>query len=149
MLRAEALLLGYKILRSELIPVNDQPALIAIIAHLASDHFHGHTDLNFGIIHIGQLSGDHGSFFEFDKGYGIRGVGFITSGSFIDRSIGIHFTFAAEGEKVFGFVAAVRADIARGEDLVIAVRADLTNETISLFFKTPVSRDFHIRDSFR
>ena len=40
-------------------------------------------------------------------------------------------------------VTAVGADVARGEDLVIAMRADFADQPVALFLESPVSRDFH------
>ena len=40
-------------------------------------------------------------------------------------------------------VAAVRADVARGEYFRFAVRADFTHQGVALFFQSPMSRYFH------
>jgi hypothetical protein len=49
--------------RPELIAVNDHAAFVAVVSHFAGDHFHGHSDFNRRVVQIGQLGGDHGSFF--------------------------------------------------------------------------------------
>ena len=46
---------------AKLVAVDDQSALIAIIAHFAGNHLDGHTDFYGGVVNIGQLSGDHRS----------------------------------------------------------------------------------------
>jgi hypothetical protein len=43
-----------------------------------------------------------------------------------------------------GFVAAIRANVARGKDLVIAVRADFADQPVALFFESPMSWNFHV-----
>ena len=45
--------------------------------------------------------------------------------------------------EVLGFVTTVRANVAWGEDLVIAVRADLTDQPVALFLESPVPWNFH------
>jgi hypothetical protein len=90
------------------------------------------------------LRGDHGTLVQFDQSHGIGSVGIVSRGGFINGGVRVHLTLAAKGVEILGFVAAVRADIARGEDLVIAVRADLADQSVALFFESPVSRDFHV-----
>ena len=45
--------------------------------------------------------------------------------------------------QLLGFIATVRADVARRENLAVAVRADLSDQPVALFFESPVSWDFH------
>src|SRR5215207_8380705 len=127
----------------ELISVNNQPSFVAVIAHFAGDHFDGHADLNRVIIHVGELGGDHRTFVQFYESDSVRRVGVVSAGGFIDSGVGVHFTFAAEGVESLGFVAAAGADITRGEDLVIAVGAHFTDQSVALFFESPMSWDFH------
>jgi len=89
------------------------------------------------------LGGEHGAFFEFDEGNGVGSVAIVAAGRFIDGGVGINFAFAAKCKLFLGFVAAVRADIAWGEDLVIAVGADFADQPIALFLESPMSWDFH------
>ena len=124
--------------RAEFIPVNDQTALVAIVAHLAGDHFDGHADFDGGIVHIGELGGDHGTLIQFDQGDGVGGIGVEPAGGFIDVGVGIHLALAAEGIELPGFIAAVRADVARGEDFGIAMRADLTDQPVALLDRKSV-----------
>ena len=65
----------------KLIPIHDQPSLIPVISHLAGDHFDGHADLNGGVVHVGELGGDHGTFVQFDQGHGIGSVGVVSAGA--------------------------------------------------------------------
>src|SRR5215207_3171741 len=127
----------------KLIPVNDQPSFVSIIAHFAGYHFDGHADLDGSVVHVGELGGDHGAFVQFYQGNCIRCVGVVSAGGFIDGGVGIHFTFAAECVEGLGFVAAAWADITRGEDLVIAVGAHFSDQSVALFFESPMSWDFH------
>jgi len=89
------------------------------------------------------LGGEHGTFVQFDEGNSVGGVGIVAAGGFVDGGVGIDFAFAAKCKLFFGFVAAVWADIARGEDLVIAVRANLADQPVALFLESPMSWDFH------
>ena len=134
--------------RAEFIAINNQASLIAIVPHLARDHFDRHADFNVVVIHVSQLRGDHGTFVQFDERYGVRRVAVIAAGRFVDGGVGIHLAFAAECVEFLGFVAAVRADITRGEYFVIAVRTDLADQSVALFFESPVSWDFHDVVSF-
>src|SRR5688572_16402071 len=127
----------------EFIPVYDQPSFVAVVAHFAGDHFNGHADLDSSVVHVGELGGDHGAFVQFYQGNGIRRVGVVSAGGFIDGGVGIHLTFPAEGVEGLGFVAAAWADVARGEDLVIAVGAHFADQSVALFFESPMSWDFH------
>src|SRR6266545_1090897 len=129
--------------RSKFIPVNNQSSFITIISHFAGDHFDGHADFYSGVIHVSELSGDHGTFIQFDEGNGIRCVAVISAGGLVDGGVGVHFSFAAEGVMLLGFVAAVGADVAWGKDLVIAVGADFSDQSIALFFESPMSWNFH------
>jgi hypothetical protein len=94
------------------------------------------------------LGGDHGTFVKFDQCHSVRGVGVITRRRFVDGCVGVHFAFTAKGIEILGFIAAVRADIPRGKDLIVAVRANLADQPVALFFESPVSRDFHVSISF-
>src|SRR5258706_4681633 len=99
--------------RAKFVPVNNQSTLVAVVAHFAGDHFDGHADLNGVVVHVGELGGDHGTFIQFDESNSVGGVGVVATGGFVDGGVGINFAFAAKGVQSFGFVAAVRADIAR------------------------------------
>lgn len=81
---------------AKLIPIHDQAAFIAVVAHLACHHFDGHADLDLVVIHVGELGGEHGSLFEFDEGNGVGGVGVVTSGRFVYGGKRIHLAFAAK-----------------------------------------------------
>src|SRR5512139_2475842 len=125
MQKAEVLLLGYKILRSELIPVYDQAPLVTVIAHFAGDHLDGHTDLHGVVVYIGQLGGDHRALIQLYQGNSVRRVTVIPAGGFINGGKGIDLALATKCIEFLGFVAAVRADVARRENLIITMRAYL------------------------
>ena len=44
------------------IPVHNDPALIAVVANLARDHFHRHANHHILAVQVGQLGGDHRAF---------------------------------------------------------------------------------------
>jgi hypothetical protein len=63
---------------------------------------------------------------QLDQRHGVgRGV-FIAGRGIAQDRVRINFTLAAEGILLFGFAAAVWADITRRENLSLAVRADFT-----------------------
>jgi len=129
--------------RSELVTVHDHPLAFDVFLDLAGDHFHLHADADGLLAEVSQLGGDHGTFFEGDHRHGIRRLGFKTGGGVAHHSVGIHLAFTAESELGLGFTAALGANIARGEDLGFAVRADFTNKGISLLFQSPMAWNFH------
>jgi hypothetical protein len=132
----------------EFVSIYNESSFVTIIAHFASDHFNGHADLDGVVVHVGELGGEHGTFFEFDEGNSIGSVGIVAARRFVDGGVRINFAFAAKGVQSFGFVAAVRANIARGEDLVVAVGADLADQSVALLLESPMSWDFHGKNSF-
>jgi len=71
------------------------------------------------------LGGDHGTFVQFYERHCVWSIIILAAGSFINGCIRVHFTLAAEGIEFFGFIATVWAYVARRENLIIAMRADL------------------------
>jgi hypothetical protein len=67
----------------------------------------------------------------------------VTTGGFVNGGVGKYFALPAEGVKGFGLTSTVGANIAGWEDLVIAVRADFADQSVTLLLKTPMTRDFH------
>ena len=128
---------------SKFIAVYNKSSFIAIIAQLAGNHLDWHSDLDGVVIHVGELGRDHRALFEFHKGNGVGSVRIVTTGRLVDGGVRIHFTFAAKGIELFGFVATIWADISRGKDLVIAMRADFADQPVALFLESPMSGDFH------
>ena len=127
---------------------NARLALVAVIAHFAGNHFDRHADFNRLVVYIGKLGGDHRSFVQFDEGDGVRRSVVKATRGFVDSGIRIHFAFAAKRIEFLRFVAAVRADVARGKDLVIAMGTDFSDQSIALFLKSPMSWNFHNPSSF-
>ena len=62
----------------------------------------------------------------------------MSSGSLIDGCVGIDLSAPAEFVNVAGVFAAIRADIARREDPIGALRAYLSDERVSLLFESPM-----------
>ncbi len=128
---------------SELIPVYDHAAFVAVVAHLAGDHFHRHANRDRLFANVGQLCGKHGTFFEFYDCHCVRRIRIKTSGGFIHCRVRINLAFAAECKLFLCLVAAIGTYVAGWENFVVAVRANLAYESVSLFLETPVSWDFH------
>jgi hypothetical protein len=121
-------------LRPELIPVNQHTAVIAVRADFARDHLDWHTDLRGLIAQVGQLSRDHGAFFQFDQSDSVRRVGLIPGGGIVHDRKRVDFSATAKRILLFGFTAAVRAYISRRKYLSLAVRANLSDQSITLLF---------------
>ena len=134
LLRLDLFLVRCILTNPKFIPIYDDAALIAIVAHFAGDHLHRHANFHRLPAQIGQLGGDHGAFVQLDNGNGIRGVAVETARGLIHGGIRENFTFAAEGILCFGFISAVGAYIARRKNFIIAVRAYFANKPVSLLF---------------
>ena len=136
-------LLRYQICRSKFISVHDQSPLITVISHLAGNHLNWHADFDGRVVHIGQLGSDHGAFVQFNEGNCIWRGAIESAGCLINCRIGIYFALAAECIELSGFIAAVWADVAWGENFIVAMGADFADQPIALLLKSPMSWNFH------
>ncbi len=133
---------------TEFVPVQDHAALILVFFQPACNHFNSHADADRLVTEIRQLGSHNRSFFQFYQRDGIRSAFAESGGGVIDGSVGIHFSFPAELVLCLRFQTADRADVPGREDLRAAVRADFSGQGIALFFKSPMSRCFHIIGPF-
>ncbi len=61
----------------------------------------------------------------------------------IERGIGVNLSQPTEMVQLLRFLSTIRADVARREDLVGAVRAFLAHKCITLLFYSPMAGNFH------
>ena len=120
--------------RSELVPVHNDSPLIAVVANLARDHFHRHANFYVLAVQVGQLGGDHRAFVQLHQRHSVRGVVLEAGRRVTDGGKGENLAVTAKGEGGAGVVAAVRADVARGEDFALTMRANFTDQCIPLLF---------------
>jgi hypothetical protein len=71
----------------------------------------------------------------------------MSSRGLIDGRVGIDLATPAEIVDLAGILAAVRTDVAWREDLIFAVRTDLTCKGVALLLQSPMLRCFHARES--
>ena len=120
--------------RPELIPINNNSPLVAVVTDLARDHFHRHADLHVLAVQVGQLGGDHRAFVQLYQCHSVRGVVFEAGRRVADGGERENLAVTAKSEGGAGVIAAVRADVARREDFAVAVWANLTDQCIPLLF---------------
>src|SRR5688572_22695683 len=127
----------------EFITIDNQTALVTVVAHLARDHLDRHTDFHRLLAQIGELRSNHWAFIQFDQRHSIRRIGIVTGGRFINRRKGIDFAFPAKGKTFLGLSAAGLTYVTRWEDPGVTMRAHFPDQRITLLFQSPVAWNFH------
>jgi len=95
--------------------------------------------LHLGEIDVGQLGGDHGTFFQLDQGDHVGGVVLKARRRVVDGRVGVDLAQAGEGVEFLGRRFAFQANVARREELHPAVGAHFADERVTLLIETPMT----------